>query len=222
MAAIKVGIIGYGGSAKSFHLPFILPNPDLEVYAFLQRAPPPPNPSEVKPGTHCTVDFPEAKHYRTADDFFADDQIDLVVVCSSGAHGEFAERALGAGKHVVVEKPFVNTSGEADRLVGLAREVGRVLTVFHSGFFCVLCLFFSLSRVDQSTLFVSHICFVPSLFLFHSFASFLFYSFLLTFFLYYSPSLCLPFALLYTVSYHNLLPVSYALLQIPLSNRLLQ
>lgn len=38
MAPIKVGIVGYGNSPKIYHLPFILPNSDLEVYAFLQRA----------------------------------------------------------------------------------------------------------------------------------------------------------------------------------------
>lgn len=33
---------------------------------------------------------------------------------------------------VVVEKPFVNTSAAADRLIALAKEKGKVLTVFHS------------------------------------------------------------------------------------------
>ena len=99
MAPIKVGIVGYGFSTKCFHLPYILPNPDLEVYAFLQRAAPPsedPN-VQLKMG-HCTVDFPKAKHYRTAEDFFADPEIDLVVVCTH-EHEQFAEGALKAGKH---------------------------------------------------------------------------------------------------------------------------
>jgi hypothetical protein len=98
MAPIKVGIIGYGFSAKCFHLPFILPNPDLQVYAFLQRAPAPTDASHVSGWGHCTLDFPQAKHYRTADDFFADAEIELVVVCSH-AHEEFVERSLNTGKH---------------------------------------------------------------------------------------------------------------------------
>ena len=156
-APIRVGIVGYGFSAKCFHLPFILPNPALEVYAILQRAAPPSNPSEasaLKWG-HCTVDLPAAKHYRTPDDFYADDAIELVVVCTH-THGEFVERALLAGKHgeelpelpiagpwvlrwhlhlsvtVVVEKHFVDTSAEADRLITLAKEKGKILTVFQS------------------------------------------------------------------------------------------
>jgi len=94
-APIKVGIIGYGFSTKCFHLPFILPNPELVVYAFLQRA---AGPGDAKRWGHCTVDFPDAKHYRTADDFFADNDIELVVICTHN-HYEFVERALNAGKH---------------------------------------------------------------------------------------------------------------------------
>ncbi|KAK1757825.1 hypothetical protein QBC47DRAFT_377055 [Echria macrotheca] len=131
MAPIKVGFIGYGGSTKSFHLPFVLPNPDLHVYAFLQRAAAPENPSEAKPYSHCTIDFPDAKHYRTADEFFADEAIELVIVCTH-QHAEFVEKALVAGKHVVVEKPFVNTTAEADRLIALAKEKGKILTVYQN------------------------------------------------------------------------------------------
>lgn len=98
MAPIKLGIIGYGFSAKCFHLPFILGNPDLEVHAFLQRKPAPEDPSKVEGWGHCTVDFPKAKHYRTADEFFADGEIEVVIVCTH-AHEEFVEQALNAGKH---------------------------------------------------------------------------------------------------------------------------
>jgi len=99
-APIKVGIVGYGFSTKCFHLPFILPNTELEVYAFLQRAAPPSGPSQP-PGTpwgHCTVDFPEANHHQTPEAFFADEGIELVIVCSH-SHGEIVEQALRAGKH---------------------------------------------------------------------------------------------------------------------------
>jgi predicted dehydrogenase len=100
MAPIKVGIIGYGFSAKCFHLPFILPNPDLEVHAFLQRVAPPEDPSQATRWGHCTIDFPDAKHYQTADEFFADPETELVIVCTH-AHEEFVDKALRAGKHGV-------------------------------------------------------------------------------------------------------------------------
>jgi predicted dehydrogenase len=99
-APVKVGIVGYGGSAKVYNLPYIVPNPNLEVYAFLQRAAAPSDPSTQAKGSHCTVDFPEAKHYRVAEDFFADKDIELVVVSTHpDTHAKFAEAALQSGKH---------------------------------------------------------------------------------------------------------------------------
>lgn len=90
---VKVGLMGYGSSTKIFHLPFILPNPDLEVVAFLQRKEAPADKSNVEPGTHCTVDHPKAKHYRTKEDFLADAEIELVIVCtSSETHYELGVR----------------------------------------------------------------------------------------------------------------------------------
>lgn len=104
MAPIKLGIIGYGFSTKCFHLPFILPNRDLEVYAFLQRRPAPRSPApedmELLRWGHCTMDFPSAKHYTGPDEFFCDADIEVVLVLTSdGTHLEFVERALASGKH---------------------------------------------------------------------------------------------------------------------------
>lgn len=98
--AIKVGVVGYGFAAKSFHLPFITAVPDYEVIAILQRAEAPADPASAKPGSHCTVDFPKVRHYRTADEFFADSDIQLVVVATrDDTHILFVEKALLAGKH---------------------------------------------------------------------------------------------------------------------------
>jgi predicted dehydrogenase len=97
---VRLGLIGYGFSVKCFHLPFILANPGVQVGAFFQRAEAPKDPKSAQPGSHCTVDYPSAKHYRTAPEFFADPDIDVVVVCSkTDTHAEYAEKALLAGKH---------------------------------------------------------------------------------------------------------------------------
>ncbi|KAF2159457.1 hypothetical protein M409DRAFT_71015 [Zasmidium cellare ATCC 36951] len=129
MEPIKVGIIGYGGSAVTYHLPFIAPNPELDIHAFLQRREAPKG-SGVAQSVHCTIDFPDSKHYRTSEAFFADDKIELVVICTNvDMHAELTERALRAGKHVVVEKPFTMSSKEADDLIALSKLAGKILTV---------------------------------------------------------------------------------------------
>ncbi|KAF2035991.1 NAD(P)-binding protein [Setomelanomma holmii] len=133
MAPIKVGVIGYGFAAKSFHLPFINAIPDYEVVAILQRAEAPTDPASIARGTHCSFDFLQVKHHRTADAFFADSEIDFVVVAShADTHVSFAEQALKAGKHVIIDKPFARTTEEADSVIKLAKEKGLVLTCFQN------------------------------------------------------------------------------------------
>lgn len=100
MSSIKVGIVGYGFGARNFHVPFIKSIPDYEIIAFYQRAEAPSDPASAPAGSHCTVDFPGIRHYQKEEDFFADPDINLVVVVTrTDTHASFAEKALLAGKH---------------------------------------------------------------------------------------------------------------------------
>ncbi|KZL77724.1 oxidoreductase domain-containing protein [Colletotrichum tofieldiae] len=133
MSTIKVGIVGYGFAAKNFHLPFITAINDYEVIAILQRAEAPSDPSSVPSGSHCKVDFPNIRHYRNAEDFFADYDTQLVVVAThTDTHALFAVQALQAGKHAIVDKPFARSSEEADRVIQLANSKGLILTCFQN------------------------------------------------------------------------------------------
>src|SRR5690606_41997205 len=58
-----------------------------------------------------------------------------VIATSNDVHFALARQALEAGKHVVVEKPFTNTTAEADALIALARKKGLLLTVHHNARF---------------------------------------------------------------------------------------
>ncbi|KAI9710816.1 MAG: hypothetical protein M1812_007364 [Candelaria pacifica] len=122
----NVGIIGYGLSAKIFHLPFILALPsDFNFYAVVQRNPQPDNDAEK--------DHPNIKSYRSSEELVNDEKIDVVVVTTGPeTHYKLTALALKAGKHVVVEKPFTPTSKEADELVALAKEHNRLLTVYQN------------------------------------------------------------------------------------------
>jgi predicted dehydrogenase len=53
----------------------------------------------------------------------------VVVVTPSALHGRFVRQALDAGKHVLVEKPFVHRLDEAEALVALAEARGLRLVV---------------------------------------------------------------------------------------------
>ncbi|CAH0025006.1 unnamed protein product [Clonostachys rhizophaga] len=133
MSSIKVGIIGYGNATKTFHLPFIKTVSELEVYAILQRSEAPADPSSSPKGSHCTVDFPNIKHYRTAEDFFADKNIDLVVVAThTDTHASFAKQAVEAGKHVISDKPFATSAEEADEVIKAAEKSGKIATCYQN------------------------------------------------------------------------------------------
>src|SRR5262249_40399401 len=47
-------------------------------------------------------------------------------------HFDYCLRALNAGKHVICEKPFTITYDEAQKLVALAKQNQRMLTVFQN------------------------------------------------------------------------------------------
>ena len=88
----NVGIIGYGASAKVFHIPLIQVVPELHLYAVVQRNPTANNNAEK--------DHPGIKSYRSAEEMVKDASVDLVVVTTTPAtHFELAKLALENEKH---------------------------------------------------------------------------------------------------------------------------
>ena len=119
---INVGIIGFGLSGRYFFSPYIDVNENFELYAIVT--------SQVKV---VKKKYPKAKVYATVDELLNDDSVNLVVVASPNpTHFDYAQRALLAGKHVIVEKPFTTTSADAARLISVAQKVGRVVAPFHN------------------------------------------------------------------------------------------
>lgn len=119
---INVGLVGFGMSSRVFHAPLIHANPDLRLAQIVQRH-----------GDEAAQAYPQSKIARDLDAMLADSSIELVVVATPNtSHFEIAERALAAGKHVVVDKPFTITTRDADELIELSRKTGRVLSVFQN------------------------------------------------------------------------------------------
>ena len=71
--------------------------------------------------------------HRGYDDLIADPEIDAVYnPLPNNLHAEWSIRALGAGKHVLCEKPLASNADEAVRMAEAARASGRVLMeAFH-------------------------------------------------------------------------------------------
>jgi predicted dehydrogenase len=74
------------------------------------------------------------EHYTVQYDDYAsmlsDGDIDAVVVCTpSGQHAAQTIKALRAGKHAVVEKPMCITLAEADEIIRVSEETGKLVCV---------------------------------------------------------------------------------------------
>ncbi len=77
--------------------------------------------------------YPSVRSATDCGALFGDPELDAVVVATPvGTHYEFVRRALEAGKHVLVEKPFTACAREANELTRLAEVRGLTLMVDHT------------------------------------------------------------------------------------------
>ena len=121
-APIKTGIVSFGISSKTFHAPFLSTVPGYTFSAVVERS-----------TNEAEKIYPAVKTYRSIEELLKDDELELIIITSPNeTHFPFAEMALRAGKHVVVEKPFTNTSEEAMELVDLAKKMGKICSVYQN------------------------------------------------------------------------------------------
>jgi scyllo-inositol 2-dehydrogenase (NADP+) len=122
MQILDVGLIGFGLGGRCFHAPVIHAVPGLRLAAILQRS-----------GDSAAQLYPNARVVRALDELLAIDSIRLVVISTPNqTHFPLAQRCLEAGRHVVVDKPFTTTVGEAVALLNLAKGKNLVLSVYHN------------------------------------------------------------------------------------------
>jgi len=77
--------------------------------------------------------YPSARTTPDYHEMLSDSRLDAVVIATPvSTHYRFARRALEAGKHVLVEKPFTTSVREAEELIALAQRAGLTLMVDHT------------------------------------------------------------------------------------------
>ncbi|HOO85250.1 MAG TPA: oxidoreductase [Prolixibacteraceae bacterium] len=119
---IKVGIIGYGLSGRYFFAPFINYHEGFQLFAVCS--------SQTEA---ISSDYPDAVIYKQPDELLGSGDVDLIIIASPNhTHYDYARKAILAGKHVVVEKPFTITSDEARELIELSEQYKVVLAPFHN------------------------------------------------------------------------------------------
>jgi predicted dehydrogenase len=118
MAPIGVGVIGCGDIARVRYFPEIAAAPELELAGVHTRS---PAAGEAAVAQHG------GRFHRSLDDFLADPRIEAVIIASPHpAHADQAVRALHAGRHVLVEKPFATSLADAERVRRAAEAGDRV------------------------------------------------------------------------------------------------
>jgi scyllo-inositol 2-dehydrogenase (NADP+) len=119
---IRVGLIGYGIAGQVFHAPIINAVPQLQLTTVVERH-----------GELARQRYPWIETVKTAEELLSDPKIDLVVIATPNtSHFDLAQKALMAGKHVVVDKPFTTTSEQAQRLIDLADRQQKRISVHHN------------------------------------------------------------------------------------------
>ena len=125
MKTINAGLIGYGMAGRIFHAPFLNVVPGFNLSKICTN-----NPGSIKLANER---YPQALIASKPEELFDDESVDLIFVLTpSETHYELTKKALLAGKHVVVDKPFTATTAQADELIELSEKTGKILSVYQN------------------------------------------------------------------------------------------
>ncbi|HET9655870.1 MAG TPA: Gfo/Idh/MocA family oxidoreductase [Kineosporiaceae bacterium] len=123
-APVRVGLLGYGAIGHE-HSRAVAEVPGLELAAVADLS--------AARLDAARRHSPGIRTHADAEALVADPGVDLVVVSTPpNTHAAWARSVLEAGKHVVVEKPFAIRTAEADEVLALARDRGRVALVYQN------------------------------------------------------------------------------------------
>ncbi len=119
---IITGLVGYGGSGKYFHAPFLAAHAGFELKSVVEKT-----------RKNAQLDFPDIITYSDFDRLLNDPDIELVVIATPNhTHFALALRALQAGKHIIIEKPFTSNTLEARELIKISREKKLFMGIYQN------------------------------------------------------------------------------------------
>ena len=117
---VRVGLIGFGLAGQAFHAPVIRGVQGMELACILERH-----------GNRAKEKYPEVRVARTLEEMLSDETLRLIAVATpNDSHFSYAKACLEAGRDVVVDKPLTPTLAEAEELMSLAADQGRLITVY--------------------------------------------------------------------------------------------
>lgn len=125
MKQLHTAFVGYGPGGRVYNAPVLSSVSGFQIDYILTSSP-----EYIEAAKN---DFPDAEVVQDYNEILQNRHIDLVVlVLPNHLHYEYAKKALEAGKHVLLEKPFTIHVKDANDLIQLAHQKKLVLSVNHN------------------------------------------------------------------------------------------
>ncbi|TAN20329.1 MAG: Gfo/Idh/MocA family oxidoreductase [Actinomycetota bacterium] len=121
---LGVGIVGYGthGGMGYYHGKAVSETAGLNLVAVVDN--------DANRRKAAEQEFPDVHAYRTLEELAEDGDVDIAIVATPPiSHAEISLALLGAGKHVISEKPMCLTTNEAKALITKAKAEDLMLSV---------------------------------------------------------------------------------------------
>lgn len=127
MTQLVIAFAGFGKSANRYHLPYLKQRSEIKIktiYDHRLRHYHQQQEDLKNNGVTLTTDY---------DQLLDDSEIQMISITTPAAtHYSLAKQALLHGKNVLVEKPFCETSEQAEELLRLAKENGLIAMPFQN------------------------------------------------------------------------------------------
>lgn len=129
---LRGAFIGFGNVAEKGHLPGWLARDDVAIVAAVDAV------AARRDAFLAAV--PEARWYDTVDALLARERLDFVDLCTPpGSHAALIQRLLGAGLHVLSEKPLVTRAADAVSVAAAAARARRTVHTVHNWLEAPIC-----------------------------------------------------------------------------------
>ena len=121
---LVLGYIGNGKSANRYHIPFVLERQNKFMIKKIFDI-------HVRHDIWKAIDGVE--YCEDVNALRQDPDIDMIVVCTTHHfHYNYAKMVLEAGKHCLVEKPFMENSKQAEEIFDLANQKGLYCSAYQN------------------------------------------------------------------------------------------
>jgi predicted dehydrogenase len=120
---VRFAAIGLGAASTLYHRPGLSQISHAEIVGGFDPLPERRDEWERQTGSRA---------YDSLDELLERGRPDVALIATPpSSHAELCLRAIEGGCHVFCEKPFVESTGEADRIIDAAQAAGRVVAVNH-------------------------------------------------------------------------------------------